>query len=329
MRARAAFAHQEGGGDLAFTLRNNFGLLLLLLGLASPLLVDPARAASRTPEPRQSLRVGGVERSYVVRAEHLSTPRTQRVPLVLVLHGGGGNAANAETMTGFSEKARQEGFIVAYPEGSSRFAGKLLTWNAGHCCGYAMNRHVDDVAFIRALIEHLIETYPVDPQRVYVTGMSNGGMMSHRLGIELAPQLAAIAPVVATLFGDEPQPRGPLPTLMINGLLDKAVPHLGGPPGGRVSDAWDGTPTKPALAQAEFWAKANGCARTPSQQDNGGYLLWRYTCAPDAAVMLYLIKDNGHAWPGGQPGSRRGDTPSTALNATDVIWRFFQAQAKR
>ena len=300
-------------------------LILALLGLFAATIAT-AHAAQ---EARQTLRVKGNDRSYVVRAAHLPAQRTQRVPLVLMLHGGGGNAAIAENMSGFTAKARQEGFIVAYPEGSGRFAGKLLTWNAGHCCGYAMKRNIDDVAFIGALIERLIADYPVDPQRVYVTGMSNGGLMSHRLGIELSDKLAAIAPVVATLFGDEPQPRGPVAALMINGMLDKAVPHLGGPPGGRVSDAWDGTPTKPALAQATFWAQANGCDATPAQQDQGRYLLWRYTCAPGEAVELYLIKDNGHAWPGGRPGSRRGDTHSSALNATDVIWRFFQAQTKR
>ena len=300
-------------------------VILAMLGLLAA-AIAPALAAQ---DARQTLKVNGSERSYVVRAAHLGGQPAGSVPLVLMLHGGGGNAAIAENMSGLTAKARQEGFIVAYPEGSGRFAGKLLTWNAGHCCGYAMKRNIDDVAFISALIERLIADYPVDPQRIYVTGMSNGGLMSHRLGIELSDKLAAIAPVVATLFGDEPQPRGPVAALMINGMLDKAVPHLGGPPGGRVTDAWDGTPTKPALAQASFWAKANGCAATPAQQDHGRYLLWRYTCAPDGAVELYLLKDNGHAWPGGQPGSRRGDTPSSALNATDVIWRFFQAQVRR
>jgi polyhydroxybutyrate depolymerase len=299
--------------------------ILAVLGL----LVATMTSAHAAEDARQILKVKGSERSYLVRAAHLSTAPTERVPLVLVLHGGGGNAAIAENMSGFTAKAKKEGFIVAYPEGSGRFAGKLLTWNAGHCCGYAMKRSIDDVAFISALIERLIADYPVDPQRVYVTGMSNGGLMSHRLGIELSHKLAAIAPVVATLFGDEPQPRSPVPALMLNGMLDKAVPHLGGPPGGRVADAWDGTPTKPALAQARFWAKANGCAATPTQLDHGRYLLWRYVCAPSSAVELYLLKDNGHAWPGGQPGSRRGDTPSSALNATDVIWQFFQAQVRR
>jgi len=78
------------------------------------------------------------------------------VALVLVLHGGGGNAANAEKITGFTENAKQEGFIVVYPEGTGRLKGKLLTWNAGPCCGYAMKHHVNDVGFINFIIDKLV-----------------------------------------------------------------------------------------------------------------------------------------------------------------------------
>jgi polyhydroxybutyrate depolymerase len=250
------------------------------------------------------------------------------VPLLLVLHGGGGNADNAERMTGFTAKAQREGFIVVYPEGSSRFRQKLLTWNAGHCCGYAMEHKVDDVGFIQSLIKQLLKQYPIDSARVYVTGMSNGGMMTHRLGRELAGQVAAIAPVVATVFGDESNAGQPVSALMFNGMLDESVPYLGGPPGGRFNDAWDGTPAKPALDQGVYWAGVNGCAKEPVRQDRGDHVHWRYACPPGRAVELYLLKDSGHAWPGGQKGSRRGDAPGTSVNATDVIWEFFAAQGK-
>lgn len=273
----------------------------------------------------KTLVLGGVTRSYVVRAPAMPGGAA-RFPMVIVLHGGGGNAANAETMTGFTAKARQEGFIVVYPNGSGRLHDKLLTWNAGHCCAYAMKEGVDDVKFIDALIDTMVRDYPVDAHRVYVTGMSNGGMMTHRLGRELSGRIAAIAPVVATVFGDEARPAHAVPALIINGMLDKNVPYLGGPPGGRGARGWDGTPTQPAIEQWEFWAAANGCNPTPRKQENAKWILWSNACA--TPVELYLVKDNGHAWPGGQPGSRRGDKPSTAVNATDVIWEFFKAQSK-
>jgi polyhydroxybutyrate depolymerase len=231
-------------------------------------------------------------------------------------------------MTGFTQKARREGFIVVYPEGTGRLKTTLLTWNAGHCCGYAMENKVDDVGFIRALIEELSRRYPVDPDRIYVTGMSNGGMMTHRLGRELADRVAAIAPVVATIFGDEEKPSRPVSALMINGSLDRNVPPAGGAPGGRGSQAWDGTPLRPTLEQAAFWASADGCRSDASKTDTKTWTHWSYACPTGKSVELYLLKDNGHAWPGGERGSRRGDKPSESLDATDVIWSFFKSRTR-
>jgi polyhydroxybutyrate depolymerase len=256
-----------------------FAIIAWLFGVA--VSADPlVNAGSDASGSYQTLRHDGVDRHYLIHTPAESALRAGGVPLVLVLHGGGGNADNAERMTGFTAKAQREGFIVVYPEGSGRFGQKLLTWNAGHCCGYAMERKVDDVGFIRSLIKQLLEQYPIDPARVYVTGMSNGGMMTHRVGRELASQVAAIAPVVATVFGDESKAGQPVSALMFNGMLDESVPYLGGTPGGRFNDAWDGTPAKPALDQGVYWAGANGCAKEPVGQDRGSHVHWRYAC-PD------------------------------------------------
>jgi polyhydroxybutyrate depolymerase len=302
----------------------SFTILLAGSAFAAPEI----KAGSVASDPYQTLQHDGIDRHYLIRTPAESALRVGSVPLVLVLHGGGGNAENAERMTGFTAKAQREGFIVVYPEGSSRFRQKLLTWNAGHCCGYAMEHEVDDVGFIRSLIQQLLKQYPIDPARVYVTGMSNGGMMTHRLGRELAGQVAAIAPVVATVFGDESRADQPVSALMFNGMRDESVPYLGGAPSGRFNDAWDGTPAKPALDQGVYWAATNGCAKEPVRQDRGSHVHWRYACPAGRAVELYLLKDSGHAWPGGQKGSRRGDPPGTAVNATDVIWKFFAAHGK-
>lgn len=302
--------------------------ILAALGLLSWFDFAANAANREKTTARQTLLHDGIERGYVVRAPRMPARREGLVPLVLVLHGGGGNARNAESMTGFTEKAAREGFLVVYPEGTSRFGDTLLTWNAGHCCGHAMNKRVNDVGFINALIDKLIKDYPVDPKRVYATGMSNGGMMTHRLGIELSNRFAAIAPVVATVFGDEKRPAYPVSAIIINGMLDRSVPWQGGLPGGRAAKAWDGTPARPAPEQAAFWARANGCANAPEKLDRGPLIRWRYVCPDGRAVESYLVRDNGHAWPGGQAGSRRGDRPSASLKATDVIWEFFKAHAK-
>jgi polyhydroxybutyrate depolymerase len=305
-------------GQMNQNLKTGLALAALLLAAV------PSGAAGG----RESLVHDGLARGYVVRLPSRAPAMDRKLPLVLVLHGGGGNAANAEQMTGFTAKARKEGFIVVYPEGTSRFGDKLLSWNAGHCCAYAMKNDVDDVGFIRALIEKVERDYPVDPRRIHATGMSNGAMMSHRLGIELSDRIAAIAPVVGTLFGDESPPRQPVPALIINGMRDEHVPWRGGEPGGRSSRSWDGTPVKPSLHQAEFWSRANGCSAPLQRHETSLWIEWRDACASAHDVTFYLLKDNGHAWPGGEKGSRRGDEPSTAMDATDVIWTFFAAHAK-
>jgi polyhydroxybutyrate depolymerase len=267
-------------------------------------------------DDRQSIEVNGVSRTYVVRVpERLK--KGAAVPLVFVLHGGGGNAANAEKMTGFTAKAQQENFIVVYPEGSGRLRRGLFTWNAGHCCGYAMKNQIDDVAFINALIDHLAKIHSIDDRRIYVTGMSNGAMMAHRVGIELSARVAAIAPVVGAVFGDERLPTQPVAALMING-----------PGSGRGKKAWDGTPAKAALDQGAFWAKANGCEAASTKKDSTTQTTYRYPCPAGRAVELIAVKDNGHAWPGGEKGSQRGAEPSKSLDATEVIWEFFKAHPR-
>lgn len=84
-------------------------------------------------------------------------------------------------------------------------------------------------------------------------------------------------------------------------------------------------PAKPALDQGAFWAKANGCNASPAKNDTATQTHYRYQCPAGRAVELIALKDNGHAWPGGEKGSRRADKPSESLNATDVIWKFFKA----
>jgi len=298
-------------------------LRVLLAGLAAAAIPSLAAAAGDA-DHRQSLIHDGIVRSYLLRVPPATGGGPEKMPLVIVLHGGGGNAANAESMSGFTALAAREGFIVAYPEGSGRMRDRLLTWNAGHCCGYAMQNGIDDVGFINTLLSRLIRDYPVDPRRTYVTGISNGGMMAHRLGSELPQRIAAIAPVVAAVFGDEKLPALPVSALMINGMLDRSVPYQGGPPGGRFSGAWDGMPVKPAMAQAEFWGRINRCGGQSAKEERGAVQHWRYRCPAGQAVELYLLTDTGHTWPGGRSGWRGADSPGSTLDATAVIWEFFR-----
>lgn len=331
---------------------------LAALAAILTLFVAPDAAAQRRPlrdrvaqegagrqgaaADRHTVHVDGRTRRYLLRVPQqvargtrpLPDRRREALPLVIALHGGGGNADNAERMTGFSALVERERLIVAYPDGSGRLTRgasrpALLTWNADHCCGFALQHEVDDVAFVAALIDSVSAMYPVDAARIYVTGMSNGAMMAHRLGRELSHRVAAIAPVVGAVFGDEPPPASPVSAIMINGLRDASVPANGGPPGGPARSQWDGTPARPNVDQGAYWARANGCRETPVRSEQDRVITWRWPCPAGLAVEVHQLRDGGHAWPGGQRGRPGADATDSGLDATRLIWAFFQAHPKR
>lgn len=307
----------------------SFVFTLALLVLSSACSASAQRGARRgggDASGERTLTHSGRERSYVVRAPRALSP-SGPVPVVLVLHGGGGSAANAERMSGFTALVERERVLVVYPNGSSRL-GPLRTWNAGHCCAYAREQQIDDVGFINALLDTLEATYPVDRARIYVTGMSNGAMMSHRLARELSHRIAAIAPVVGALFGDESMPAGPVAMLAFNGALDQLIPADGGGDGRAVAGGFGGMRTRPVAEQGDYWARANGCTGAPTVSTRDALVHTQYRCPNGRAVALYLVQDNGHAWPGGQAGTRRADVPSRAIDATAAMWTFFLANPK-
>lgn len=298
--------------------------LLLLTGLPACAGADRASGGMT----RQTMTYAGTERGYYLHVPARVAASRARVPLVVSLHGGGGNGRIHAMMTGFTAKAEKEGFIVVYPDGSGGLETSLLTWNATHCCAYAMRNQTDDVGFIRALLDKLATELPIDTSRVYATGLSNGGMMAHRLGIELSDRIAAIAPVISSLFGDEPPPSAPVPAIIINGGMDTRIQVEGGEVAVRFSDASD-APTLPVAAQGDFWARANGCAATPRLEQSGAHVKrWRYNCPAGQDVERYLVMDGGHSWPGGKQARKQADAPSQSLDATAVIWEFFQEKRR-
>jgi polyhydroxybutyrate depolymerase len=272
----------------------------------------------------RTLTHGGRARTYLVHDFGRGGP----APVMVVLHGGGGHAANAARMTGFDRVAAREGVIAVYPNGTAaRDRDRLLTWNAGHCCAAAMRGDVDDVGFIGAIIDALVASKRADPSRIFVTGMSNGGMMAHRLGRELSGKLAGIAPVVGAIFGDEPPPRAPVPAFVVVGADDRVVPPAGGPLTARLllgrRPAAD-RDVAPALAQATYWARHNGCGE-PAHTATPAYRRAEWAgCRSGAPVVFVSVAGNGHAWPGGEPGRAGAAPPSRAFDASEAMWAFFR-----
>lgn len=270
--------------------------------------------------------INGVKRSFIAKGVRKNS---KSQALVIVLHGGGGNAQNAQMMSGFTQKALKEGFVVIYPNGTGANQERniLLTWNAGHCCGPAMRENVNDIEFFDKLIDYSVQNLNIDKKRVFVTGMSNGAMMTHNIGIHLSHKVTAIATIVGTMFGDEPLPKNKTAALIINGAIDNMIPINGGPPQGQ-KQAWDGTPMKPVNYQADFWAKANSCASSPAIAENNYVIRRDFNCPNSTDVVQIIVKDGGHAWFGGESGRKNGPKPTNSINATDEIWNFFQGFKK-
>ncbi len=137
--------------------------------------------ASEGGDKHDTLDIDGLTRNYLVHIPASYDSKTP-VPLLLVLHGATQSADSAERMSGMSAKADKENFLAVYPSGT----GRLPTWNSGACCGTAMQRNIDDVSFFRALIRKLEHDYAIDSKRIFVTGISNGAMMSYRLACDMA-----------------------------------------------------------------------------------------------------------------------------------------------
>lgn len=286
----------------------------------------PAAAAQvEAGDHWRSLSFGGGERRYLVHIPPSYDGRSP-VPLVMVLHGGGGNAESAVRMTGFSDKADREGFIAVYPNGTGRLRDRVLTWNSGNCCGYALDQRVDDVGFVRALIREVEETYRIDERRIFATGISNGGMMSYRLACELADLIAAIGPVAGALNVESCAPSVPVGVVAFHGTADMHVLYEGGEPRKKI-DPHSRTDGSVAYAM-DFWVRRNGCSAS-QRQTTGSVTVETYAdCRAGTGVTLYTVKGGGHAWPGGQRGSAAGDPPTRELSATDAMWGFFARHPK-
>ncbi len=299
------------------------------------LMIDAIRLR-RLPVESESFTLinNGIERVYRVYAPDDLDP-AELVPLVFVLHGGGGDARGAEqiTQSGFNRLADRDHFIVVYPEGLDKH------WIDGRAANANETRGPDDdVAFFAALIDQIAADYPIDRRRVYATGISNGGIMSYRLACDLSDQIAAIAAVTANLWeGYEATctPLRPIPVLILNGTDDPLIKWDGGPIRmlGRDTNRGNFRSTDDTVA---YWLANNHCTGEPEitelpdldPDDHTRVTHTRYTsCDAGSVVELYTITGGGHTWPGGAQYLHRWLVGRTTrdLDGNAAIWDFFQA----
>ena len=232
---------------------------------------------------------------------------------------GFGNANNIQNQSQLSLKADLENFIVVYPEGV-KSSLNIRTWNAGWCCGFASNNNIDDVGFIDSLLNTLVSQYAIDTNRIYATGMSNGGFMSYRLACELSNRIAAIAPVASSMSMTNCTPDRSMSIIHFHSSLDSNVPYLGGV-GSGVSNHYN----SPIDSMLNVQSNNNTCSNTNDTVINSAqYVLTKWSnCDCSTEIHYYLTQDGGHSWPGGTQ-TTAGDPVSAFINATDLMWSFFQ-----
>lgn len=266
---------------------------------------------------------------------HLPTgyDAAQPTPLVLAFHGGGGHAEYMadDEKYGLQKKADEAGFVVAFPNGYSKLpGGKFATWNAGGCCGDARDRNVDDVGFARAVVKAIQARYSIDAARVFATGMSNGGMLSHRLACEAADVFRAVASVAGTDATASCTPSEPVSVLHIHAKDDDHVLFNGGAGPNAFRDESKVMNFISVPETISRWVNRDRCAMPPQRVlDKPGASCEAYSdCAGGVSVQLCVTDTGGHSWPGADSVRRGKPAASQALDANDVIWRFFE-QASR
>ena len=306
-------------------------LFILSSGTAQADACEPSRGlrlGSDVESRCSTMSLDGRTRSYRL---YVPARVASPAPVVFVLHGGGGSGSNIELITkhGFNRIADRDGAIVVYPDGVGR------NWNDGrsNVNSTAFKENVDDVAFLKALLKEIASSHPVDRERVFATGMSNGGFMSYRLACDAAGTFRAVVAVVAGLsvdVGPRCRPERPVSVAIMNGPEDPRVPWAGGAVsamGIKRGETWS------AQRTYDRWVEIDACKtrideseRNIAPDDATTVVLHRAVdCAEGSQVRLYEIRGGGHNWPGGATylGVGLVGRVSAEIDGSEEIWSFF------
>jgi polyhydroxybutyrate depolymerase len=248
-------------------------------------------------------------------------------PLVIALHGGLGSAAQFEANSGLSEFAESNGFYALYPNGigSNENQTSPQTWNAGDCCGPAVQRNVNDIAFIESLIQHLKNTLFIDKRRVFAIGHSNGGMLAYKLACELSDEISGIGVQSASLGINQCQPTSPVSVVHIHGTADKNFPIDGG-----VGSGIAGVPFRSARFAVDTLATTNKCeanSETSKIRENSDLVIYSWKkCASSVGIRYIIVDGASHAWMGHPAQSNIANSyvgvPYEKLDSTKAILSF-------
>lgn len=296
----------------------------------------------------------GLSRKYKVHVPP-SYDKISKTPAIIAIHGGAGNADGSINFFQLNPKSDKEGFIVVYPEGTGPVVlGELRgSWNGGRCCNPALENNVDDVGFIRAMIDKLEKDFAVDKKRIYATGMSNGAIMSYALACNLSDKIAAIAPIGSVGLYNECNLTRPVPVMHFHGTADPCAKYEGcdlcmgcvaiflQKLGFDIEPQYMAVISVPKFI--DEWRQKNGCSsKTKITYQNGNASCNTYQgCQKNAETTLCTIVGMGHTWPGsadygidtckinpdGYICNLYKETVgplSQDINANDAMWEFFK-----
>lgn len=284
---------------------------------APPLQVDSAVPAPTAGGAQRFIRVAGTERRYLLHVPE-GHDATKSAPLLLFFHDGGGTAEQLAVARELQivRRAAKYGFVLAFPEGTAAETerGGGFTFNAGHCCGSALARGIDDVGFVRALIAELVAESGVDSRRVYVMGFGNGAMLCHRVAAELSDQIAAAIPIAGTIGGkaDEgapvwrvAKPQAPVAVMAIHGRTDDQVRYDGGRTASLDGGERLGRVDASSADSMNLWRVANGCGDRSKVEKHGRWTRESWSdCKDGTTVAIISGEDMGHSIPERVAGMR-------------------------
>lgn len=254
------------------------------------------------------------DRKYILHVPR-SYDGTRQLPLVINLHGAGSNAIQQAFYSGFQTKADREGFVTVTPDAE----GSPQAWNF-----IPLPSLVDDVGFIRDILDRTQADLCIDPSRVYSTGISSGAAMSVRLACSLSDRIAAIG-VVSAMWNPPNCPADHMPVLEFHGTADPVVPFAGG------NVATSGIPSPAVETAMAGWAKQDACGAQAATAQFSQHIrteTWS-GCRDGARVQLFAIDGGGHTWPGASVEVPALGATTHEVNATDQIWQFFAAHPKQ
>jgi polyhydroxybutyrate depolymerase len=287
-------------------------------------------------DPEFTLMHEGIARKYKV---HFPPQYDAKAPfpVVIYIHGGGGSM-RAAYMDGLDKAADKFSFILAVPQGTGEVKlGHLRgSWNGGKWATGECRGSADDIGFISKMIDELKLKFKVDARRIYATGISNGGLMTNRIGCELSDKIAAIATVAPEAVESNCNPSRPMPVMDIHGTADPANPPDGSEPRGIFAkDSSTGfamsykrmTPYQ----VVDAWKKINKCSdkHVPGYQKGAAKCVIYNDCADSCEVELCMVEGMGHAYPSGaQYFTAKVVGPVSYDISFEQIWEFFKKHPK-